>query len=63
MGIRKIYSGTLKKNTAMINIYKKMGMRLEWTSRKHYYYNNKYIDGVVYSYFNKKLASPRFRKV
>lgn len=61
-GIRKIYSGTLKNNTAMINIYKKMGMKLEWTLRKHYIYNGKCIDGVVYSYFNNKFIAPRFRK-
>jgi RimJ/RimL family protein N-acetyltransferase len=61
-GIRKIFSGTLKNNTAMINIYKKMGMRLEWTLRKHYFNNGKYIDGVVYSYFNKKFIAPRLRK-
>jgi RimJ/RimL family protein N-acetyltransferase len=63
MGIRKIFSGTLKNNTAMINIYKKMGMKLEWTLRKHYFNNGKYIDGVVYSYFNKKFIAPRFLKV
>ena len=61
-GIRKILSGALKSNAAMINIYKKMGMKLEWILRKHYYYNNKYIDGVVYSYFNKKFIPPRLRK-
>lgn len=61
-GIRKILSGTLKNNTSMINIYKKMGMKLEWTLRKHYFNNGKYIDGVVYSFFNKKFIAPRFRK-
>ncbi len=45
-----------------VNIYKKMGMKLEWTLRKHYFNNGKYIDGVVYSFFNKKFIAPRFRK-
>ncbi len=61
-GIRKILSGTIKNNTAMINIYKIVGMKLEWVLRKHYYYNNKYVDGMVYSYFNKKFIPPRLRK-
>jgi len=52
--VRKIFSGTLMNNFAMIKIYKKMKMKLEWVMKKHYYCDKKYIDGVVYSYFNKR---------
>lgn len=58
-GIRKIISGSLINNTAMINIFKKMGMNLECVLKKHYYHNKKYINVVVYSYFSKRFSATK----
>ena len=50
--MRKITAGAMVINKPMINIFKKSGMKYEYTKTKHFIYNNQFIDLVGYSLFS-----------
>ena len=48
LNIRKITGGSIKTNKAMIKIFKKSKMKLEYTKKKHFKVNNNFYDLVGY---------------
>lgn len=51
--MRKITAGTMAINEAMIKIFKKSGMKLEYIRPKHFIYEKKLVDMIGYYKENK----------
>ena len=51
LNVRKITGGSIKTNRAMIKIFKKSNMRLEYTKKKHFKIKNNFYDLVGYYTF------------
>ena len=49
--IKKITSGAMEKNLAMIKIFKNSGMKFELRKKKNFLYKKKYIDMIGYCIF------------
>lgn len=54
LNIRKITGGSIKTNKAMIKIFKKSKMKLEYTKKKHFKVNNNFYDLVGYCIIENK---------
>lgn len=52
-GIKKIMSGTVSENKAMIKIMKKNGMKFEAKFKNHFKSGNRFLDVVYFSLFKK----------
>ena len=51
LNVRKITGGSIKTNRAMIKIFKKSNMKLEYTKKKHFKIKNNFYDLVGYYTF------------
>lgn len=61
LNLNRLSSGQTVKNTGMINICKKMGMKKEGHIREVLFKNGEYLDAVIYSIIKKDIKNKNKR--